>query len=284
MESAAWKDDRRFRLMTIDNGTFSFTDLMFNTPGKPPSKGVVAPPSPLPPDNTSITGELFSIAFLIPAAGTASSSLTDKAIACPFFFLQNSSLAASAAVFVSNEYHQSFICYYIYLLIKYETALSNDLSTVLPQLLTSETGLQATLSTPCWTSATNIHTTVSRNNIWCRMAYSMQGTPCSVCVLTNAFCDCRICPQCQAWFSAIAWKFIWFLRATDPDSLLQALRLMWWSAAPQWCWPALQVLARALWLRPQKELPLQKAMPNSELCCFMSAPMPKLPRYTLPAY
>ena len=56
METAAWKDDRRFRLLTVDNGTFSFTDLMFNTPGKPATKGVAPPPPPVNPDNITITG------------------------------------------------------------------------------------------------------------------------------------------------------------------------------------------------------------------------------------
>ena len=58
METAAWKDDRRFRLLTVDNGTFSFTDLMFNTPGKPASKGVASPPPPLALDSITITGTL----------------------------------------------------------------------------------------------------------------------------------------------------------------------------------------------------------------------------------
>ena len=56
LETAAWKDDRRFRLLTVDNGTFSFTDLMFNTPGKPVTKGVAPPPPSLHPDNITITG------------------------------------------------------------------------------------------------------------------------------------------------------------------------------------------------------------------------------------
>ena len=55
METAAWKDDRRFRLLTIDNGTLSFTDLMFNTPGKPVTKGVVAPRTPTPPQNFTVS-------------------------------------------------------------------------------------------------------------------------------------------------------------------------------------------------------------------------------------
>lgn len=56
LETAAWKDDRRFRLMTVDNGTFSFTDLMFNTPSKPVTKGVAPPPAPTTPDNITISG------------------------------------------------------------------------------------------------------------------------------------------------------------------------------------------------------------------------------------
>ena len=59
LETAAWKDDRRFRLMTVDNGTFSFTDLMFNTPSKPVTKGVAPPPAPTTPDNITISGEGF---------------------------------------------------------------------------------------------------------------------------------------------------------------------------------------------------------------------------------
>jgi len=58
METAAWKDDRRFRLLTVDNGTFSFTDLMFNTPGKPVTKGVAPPPTPPTPDTITISGML----------------------------------------------------------------------------------------------------------------------------------------------------------------------------------------------------------------------------------
>ncbi|KAL3155831.1 hypothetical protein ABBQ32_012842 [Trebouxia sp. C0010 RCD-2024] len=56
LETAAWKDDRRFRLLTVDNGTFAFTDLMFNTPGKPVTKGVAPPPPSPHPDNITITG------------------------------------------------------------------------------------------------------------------------------------------------------------------------------------------------------------------------------------
>lgn len=65
METAAWKDDRRFRLLTVDNGTFSFTDLMFNTPSKPMTKGVARPPPPLTPDNITITGMLNTCAGLV---------------------------------------------------------------------------------------------------------------------------------------------------------------------------------------------------------------------------
>lgn len=64
METAAWKDDRRFRLLTVDNSTFSFTDLMFNTPSKPVTKGVAPPPPPLTPDNITISGMLYSCAGL----------------------------------------------------------------------------------------------------------------------------------------------------------------------------------------------------------------------------
>lgn len=34
LEAAAWKDDRRFRLLTVDRGVSSFSDLYFNTPSK----------------------------------------------------------------------------------------------------------------------------------------------------------------------------------------------------------------------------------------------------------
>ena len=34
LETAGWKDDRRFRVLTVDRGTLSFSDLYFNTPTK----------------------------------------------------------------------------------------------------------------------------------------------------------------------------------------------------------------------------------------------------------
>ena len=34
LETAGWKDDRRFRLLTVDRGALSFSDLYFNTPTK----------------------------------------------------------------------------------------------------------------------------------------------------------------------------------------------------------------------------------------------------------
>ena len=34
LEAAGWKDDRRFRVLTVDRGTLSFSDLYFNTPTK----------------------------------------------------------------------------------------------------------------------------------------------------------------------------------------------------------------------------------------------------------
>ena len=37
LETAAWKDDRRFRILTLDNGTTSFADLFFHSPTKRPS-------------------------------------------------------------------------------------------------------------------------------------------------------------------------------------------------------------------------------------------------------
>ncbi len=37
LENAAWKDDRRFRLLSIDGGVLSFVDLFMHTPSKPRS-------------------------------------------------------------------------------------------------------------------------------------------------------------------------------------------------------------------------------------------------------
>jgi hypothetical protein len=37
LETAAWKDDRRFRLLSVDGGVLSFADLFFNTPSRPAS-------------------------------------------------------------------------------------------------------------------------------------------------------------------------------------------------------------------------------------------------------
>ncbi len=34
LETAAWKDDRRFRLLMVDGGALSFSDLYLNTPSK----------------------------------------------------------------------------------------------------------------------------------------------------------------------------------------------------------------------------------------------------------
>ena len=58
LENAAWKDDRRFRIMSVDQGVFSFVDLFMHTPSKPRSSA--GPPSKyLHEDdgkNISITG------------------------------------------------------------------------------------------------------------------------------------------------------------------------------------------------------------------------------------
>ena len=59
LENAAWKDDRRFRLLSVDGGVLSFVDLFMHTPSKPRSSA--GPPSEhLHEDqgkNISITGE-----------------------------------------------------------------------------------------------------------------------------------------------------------------------------------------------------------------------------------
>ena len=58
LESAAWKDDRRFRIMSVDQGVLSFVDLFMHTPSKPRTSA--GPPSAhLHEDegkNISITG------------------------------------------------------------------------------------------------------------------------------------------------------------------------------------------------------------------------------------
>ncbi|CAL8465131.1 g4666 [Coccomyxa elongata] len=43
LENAAWKDDRRFRVLTFDKGSFSFADFFFHTPSQPLSSS--GPPS-----------------------------------------------------------------------------------------------------------------------------------------------------------------------------------------------------------------------------------------------
>jgi len=35
LETAAWKDDRRFRVISADQGVLSFVDLFMHTPNKP---------------------------------------------------------------------------------------------------------------------------------------------------------------------------------------------------------------------------------------------------------
>lgn len=39
LETAAWKDDRRFRIMAEDGGALSFADLFFHTPNSPSRPG-----------------------------------------------------------------------------------------------------------------------------------------------------------------------------------------------------------------------------------------------------
>lgn len=57
LESTAWKDDRRFRIITLDAGSFNFADLHFQTPSKPLTPGI-HPQGPYSPSghNVSITG------------------------------------------------------------------------------------------------------------------------------------------------------------------------------------------------------------------------------------
>ncbi len=35
LETSAWKDDRRFRLLALDRGALTFADLFFHAPGTP---------------------------------------------------------------------------------------------------------------------------------------------------------------------------------------------------------------------------------------------------------
>ncbi len=62
LENAAWKDDRRFRVLAFDKGAFSFADFFFHTPSKPHSSS--GPPSEHmhleEGHNISITGAAFS--------------------------------------------------------------------------------------------------------------------------------------------------------------------------------------------------------------------------------
>ena len=66
LENAAWKDDRRFRIMSVDQGVFSFLDLFMHTPSKPRSSAG-APSKFLHEDegkNISITGGPLSLPHL----------------------------------------------------------------------------------------------------------------------------------------------------------------------------------------------------------------------------
>ena len=55
LETAAWKDDRRFRLLSLDGGDLAFVDLSFHTPSRPRA-GPPAEPVPGTAANFSITG------------------------------------------------------------------------------------------------------------------------------------------------------------------------------------------------------------------------------------
>ena len=44
LETAAWKNDRRFRILSIDGSRLAFSDLFFHTPNKPLTQA--GPPSP----------------------------------------------------------------------------------------------------------------------------------------------------------------------------------------------------------------------------------------------
>lgn len=72
LENAAWKDDRRFRIVSVDGGVLSFLDLFMHTPSKPPSSA--GPPSPHMHEddgkNISITGAgapLISYFSIVPS-------------------------------------------------------------------------------------------------------------------------------------------------------------------------------------------------------------------------
>ena len=61
LENAAWKDDRRFRILSVDKGVLSFVDLFMHTPSKPSSS--TGPPSEHIHEDVgkgiSITGDNF---------------------------------------------------------------------------------------------------------------------------------------------------------------------------------------------------------------------------------
>lgn len=42
LETAAWKDDRRFRIITVDSGCLSFGDFYFNTPSAPRTRAAMS--------------------------------------------------------------------------------------------------------------------------------------------------------------------------------------------------------------------------------------------------
>ena len=58
LEAAAWKDDRRFRVLTVDQGVVSFSDLYFNTPSKvPPPPSAASAASARVVDGYSISSQ-----------------------------------------------------------------------------------------------------------------------------------------------------------------------------------------------------------------------------------
>ena len=56
LEATAWKDERRFRLLSLDGGDLAFADLSFHTPSRPRPGKAAAEPSPGTAANFSITG------------------------------------------------------------------------------------------------------------------------------------------------------------------------------------------------------------------------------------
>lgn len=57
LETAAWKDDRRFRLLSLDGGVLTFSDLLFHTPSRPLAAAAGGPEQAEGEGNISITGQ-----------------------------------------------------------------------------------------------------------------------------------------------------------------------------------------------------------------------------------